>query len=121
MRRDVVPVAAFQVVPPSAETSTPATRPAASAAVPVAVTEAPLATDPPAGAVTVAVGPVVSADFVALVSPTVIAALRATARRGRGRDRLVTLSNLAEIFTCESRRHAPDSSAYLGVDPRRPV
>src|SRR6476469_923318 len=54
----LVPVAAFQVAPPSTETSTPATMPPPwSTAVPVIVTRLPLATDPPlAGETTVDTG-----------------------------------------------------------------
>ena len=69
---DVVPVAGCHVDPPSVETSTPATRPPMSDAVPVAVTEVPLAiAAPAAGDVIVVVGAVVSADFVAATRPLI--------------------------------------------------
>jgi hypothetical protein len=63
----VVPFAGRQVSPASVETSTPATRPPpVSVAVPVSVVCAPWAMlAPPAGAVTVTVGPVRSVDLVA--------------------------------------------------------
>src|SRR6266566_8853030 len=69
----VVPVAGSQVLPPSVDTSTPATTPPpASPAVPVIVTVVPsemLA--PAAGDVIVDVGAVVSVDAVAAVSPEI--------------------------------------------------
>src|SRR4051812_13533975 len=68
---DVVPLAGCQRVPPSVETSTPATvPPPASDAVPVTVTVLPLGTvDPSAGEVIVAVGAVWSVVAVAATSP----------------------------------------------------
>src|SRR6478735_4737224 len=69
---DVVPVAACHVAPLSLETSTPATRPAASAAVPVRVTRSPFFWDwPAAGVLIVTVGPAVSVDFVAAARPVI--------------------------------------------------
>src|SRR5437762_2424277 len=67
----VVPVACFQVAPPSVDTSTPATRPPpVSAAVPVMVTAVPAANEAPAaGAEIVDVGGAVSVEAVAAVSP----------------------------------------------------
>src|SRR4051794_34086728 len=67
----VVPVAGCHVLPPSVETSTPATTPPASLAVPVIVVVAPswrLA--PFAGDVMVAVGAVLSVDLLATLSPS---------------------------------------------------
>jgi hypothetical protein len=67
-----VPEAGCQVRPLSSETSTPATTPPLSAAVPETVTFAPLAAEAPAaGDVTVAVGPVASVDAVAATSPLI--------------------------------------------------
>src|SRR6478752_3407054 len=69
---DVVPVAAYQVAPPSAETSTPATRPAASDAVPVTVTTSPFFCAAPAAGVEIeTVGPAVSVDLVAALTPAI--------------------------------------------------
>ncbi len=62
-------MAGCQLAPPSVDTSTPATCPPASAAVPLTVTWAPLATEVPGAGVEMAtVGPVVSVDFVAATS-----------------------------------------------------
>src|SRR5215471_8370112 len=62
------PVAGCHVVPPSTETSTPATTPPVSAAVPVIVKAVPGGTfEPAGGAVIVELGAVVSADAVAAV------------------------------------------------------
>ena len=64
------PVASRQVAPPSNETSTPATRPPESVAVPAIVTGWPVWTVVPvAGLVIVAVGRTVSVLAVANVSP----------------------------------------------------
>ena len=65
-----MPCAARQVVPPSTDTSTPATvPPPLSDAVPVMVTRSPLSTVPPAaGEVTIDVGAKTSADFAAATS-----------------------------------------------------
>src|SRR6478609_6593724 len=69
---DVVPVADFHVAPLSLDTSTPATRPAASAAVPVSVTTSPFfCACPAAGVLIVTVGPAVSVDFVAALIPVI--------------------------------------------------
>ncbi len=67
---DVVPCAPRQVVPPSVETSTPATMPPPpSDAVPVIVTRSPLPTlVPPAGEVTSELGARVSDDFAVATS-----------------------------------------------------
>ncbi len=69
---DIV-VTGCQVVPPSVETSTPATTPPpASVAVPVMVTGAPSEKVAPGdGEVIVEVGGVVSVDIVAAVSPAI--------------------------------------------------
>src|SRR5215470_19852646 len=69
----VIVVAGCQVVPPSVETSTPATTPPpASAADPLIVTAAPSdSVAPEDGDVIVEVGAVVSADAVAAVSPDI--------------------------------------------------
>ena len=67
----MVPVAGCHVVPPSVETSTPATTPPTSLAVPEIVVLAPswrLA--PFAGEAMLAVGFVVSVDFVAVLRPS---------------------------------------------------
>jgi hypothetical protein len=64
------PAAGFQVCPLSTDTSTPATLPSASDAVPAMVTLLPDATDEPfAGDVIVEVGAVKSSDLAAGVSP----------------------------------------------------
>ena len=62
-------MAGCQLVPPSRETSTPATLPPTSAAVPVTVTMAPLVNvAPDVGEVIVDVGAVVSVDLAATVN-----------------------------------------------------
>src|SRR5262245_22897677 len=67
---EVVPAARFQVVPPSTDTSTPATTPPTSLAVPVTVTFDPTGTvAPAAGEVMVEVGAVWSVEVVGLTSP----------------------------------------------------
>src|SRR5204863_9241022 len=66
----VRPVAGCQVSPPSTDTSTPATTPPASVAVPVTVTVEPLwKLAPPDGNVIVDVGEVVSVEGVASRRP----------------------------------------------------
>src|SRR6185503_4408117 len=66
---DAVPCAAFQVVPPSTDTSTPATTPPLSDAVPVMVMRSPLPTVPPlAGEVTTDVGANTSDDLADAIS-----------------------------------------------------
>src|SRR6185312_949719 len=68
----VVPVAGCQLAPPSVETSTPATVPPTSLAVPLIVTDAPSATLPPgAGEVIADDGAVVSVDAVAIWIPEI--------------------------------------------------
>src|ERR1700704_703385 len=65
---EVVPVAGCQVAPPSVETSTPATTPPVSVAVPVIVTLEPSETPAPAdGLVIVASGAALSVDCVTAV------------------------------------------------------
>src|SRR6266516_473556 len=64
-----VPEAGCQLTPPSVDTSTPATNPPTSAAVPCAVTCAPLATEPPVGEVIAAVGATRSVETLAALSP----------------------------------------------------
>lgn len=67
-----MPVAGCQVSPPSVDTSTPATRPPTSVAVPLTVTSDPLATEVAgAGEVIVALGAVVSVDAVGRTSPLI--------------------------------------------------
>src|SRR5262245_39922007 len=69
---DVVPVAGCHVAPPSAETSTPATVPPASVAVPEIVTLVPSAIAVPcAGLVIVEMGAVVSVDAEVAVNPDI--------------------------------------------------
>ena len=66
----MVPVAGCHVEPPSVETSTPATTPPTSLAVPETVLFTPSCSVAPfAGEVTVAVGAVVSVDLLASVRP----------------------------------------------------
>src|SRR5690348_4656241 len=68
----VVPVAGCHVVPPSVDTSTPATTPPVSAAVPLTVILVPSATFvPAAGEVMLDVGAVESVDLVAAVTPAI--------------------------------------------------
>src|SRR5664279_2643210 len=68
----VVPVAGCQVEPPSVDTSTPATVPPESLAVPLIVTDVPSGTVPPgAGEVIVEVGAVVSVEAVAAWMPEI--------------------------------------------------
>ena len=65
-------MAGCQDAPPSVDTSTPATRPPTSVAVPLTVTVVPLAIDAPdAGVLIVATGPVVSVDAVAATRPVI--------------------------------------------------
>ncbi len=67
---DVVPAARFQVVPPSTDTSTAATTPPTSEAVPVTVSGDPTGTVVPAtGKVTVETGAVWSVDVDGMVRP----------------------------------------------------
>src|SRR5262245_56613368 len=67
---EVVPAARFQVVPPSTDTSTAATTPPTSLAVPVTVTGEPTGTVAPvAGDVMAEVGGVWSVDWDGMVSP----------------------------------------------------
>src|SRR6266542_1290431 len=66
----VVPMAGCQVLPPSVDTSTPATTPPTSAAVPVMEMLAPLVNEAPAvGEVMTEVGSVVSVDRLAGTKP----------------------------------------------------
>src|SRR4051812_49139992 len=70
----VVPLAICQVRPPSVDTSTPATTPPASVAVPEIVDSAPSCrVAPAAGEVIAAVGPAVSVDAVAGTRPVISA------------------------------------------------